>query len=74
MKITCKGVLLWWSNSFEEDEEPLHATLEHLSFNMLFSYSSQMYQNSDFPRLLLTESPQFKGSIKIDNIFFRKGK
>lgn len=74
LAITYKGVLLWWSNSFEEDKEPLHATLEHLSFNMLFSYSSQMYQKSAFPRLLLTESPQFKDSIKIDNIFSRKGK
>jgi len=74
LEITCKGVLLWWSNSFEEDQEPLHATLEHLSFNMLYSYSSKPYQDADFPHRLLTESPQFNGSIKIDNIFSRKGK
>lgn len=72
LEITCKGVLLWWSNSFETDLEPLYATLEHLSFNMLYSYSSESYENADFPHRLLTESPQFEGSIKIDNIFSRK--
>ena len=49
MKITCKGVLLWWSNSFEEDEEPLHATLEHLSFNMLFLTAHKCTRTQIFP-------------------------
>ena len=72
LEITCKGVLLWWSNNVEADSEPLYATLEHLSFNMLYSYSSENYENADFPHRLLTESPQFEDSIKIDNIFSHK--
>lgn len=72
LNITCKGVLLWWSNGFEEEQEPLHATLEHLSFNMLYSYSSEQYRSADFPHMLLTEHPQFPGSIVIDNVFTRK--
>lgn len=72
LEITCKGTLLWWSNSTDENTEPLYATMEHLAFNMLFSYSSKAYRDSDFPRRLLTESPQFEGSISIQNIFSQK--
>lgn len=71
LEITCKGTLLWWSNNAKKDTEPLHATMEHLGFNMLFSYSSQLYRDADFPHLLLTESPQFMGSVTIENIFSR---
>lgn len=73
LKITCTGVLLWWSNNnAEEDAEPLHVTLDHLSFNMLFSWCSELYRNADYPHYLLTESSQFEGSIIVKNVFTQK--
>ncbi|MGN0999351.1 MAG: TetR/AcrR family transcriptional regulator [Faecousia sp.] len=72
LDITYKGVLLWWSSSSGEDAEPFHETMEHICFNMLYSYCSELYQNADYPHELLTDLPNFPGSIRIDNIFTEK--
>lgn len=67
MEILCDGTLMWWSST-DDDSEPLHETLLHLCFNMLFSFSSQKYRNNDFPRQLITEFPEFEGAVKIQGV------
>lgn len=67
-EIICKGTLMWWACLSEDDAEPLHETLEHLCFNLLFAYSSDQYRATDYPHVLLTESPQFEGTIKIHGV------
>lgn len=67
MEILCDGTLMWWGSSSEE-LEPLHDTLVHICFNMLFSFCSDKYRNSDFPRFLITEFPEFEGSVKISGV------
>lgn len=72
LAITYQGVLLWWGNSTGKDIEPIHETMEHLCFNMLYSFHSEKYQKEDFPHQLISEYPQFAESIVMDNIFTRK--
>lgn len=73
LTITYKGLLLWWCTNEQESEEPLHETMEHLCFNMLFSYRSDRYQADErYPHLLLSELPQYEGSIVIDNFFEKR--
>lgn len=72
LNITYKGVLLWWSSCVREDTEPFHETMEHICFNMLYSYCSNRYQQADFPHALLTELPDFPGSVRIDDIFAKQ--
>lgn len=67
IEILGDGTILWWSCSAEE-REPLHETLEHLCFNMLFSFCSDAFRQTDFPRRLLTELPDFEGAIKIQGV------
>ena len=67
MEILCDGTLMWWSST-EDELEPLHETLEHLCFNMLYSFSSDQYKHHDFPHFLVTEFPEFEGSISIQNV------
>jgi AcrR family transcriptional regulator len=71
LRIIYKGVVAWWCSNDEgdiEDYEPLYKTLEHLGFNMLFSYSSEKYKNSDFPHKLITDMDEFGGGIVLDDI------
>ena len=67
MEILCDGTLMWWG-SVSNDSEPLHETLLHLCFNMLFSFCSEKYREADFPKILLTDYPEFEGSIKIQGV------
>ena len=67
MEILCDGTLMWWGSARDESEA-LHETLEHLCFNMLYSFSSDEYRESDFPHNLVTEFPDFKGSINIRGV------
>ena len=67
MEILADGTILWWSCSADEIE-PLHETLEHLCFNMLFSFCSEKYRNEDYPQLLLTEMQAFESAITIQGV------
>ncbi len=67
MEIICMGTLMWWSGTTEE-AEPLHETLEHLCFNLLYSFCSDQYRRTDYPHTLLTESPDFAGSVSIHGV------
>lgn len=68
IEIVEKGTVVWWSCYSREDAEPLHETLEHLIFNMLYSYCSEQYRATDHLHMLLTEREQFPGSITIHPI------
>lgn len=70
--ITYHGVVLWWSNSSSDNTEPVYDTLEHLCFNMLYSFCSEKYDHEDFPHMLLGEYSQFMQSVVMDTIFTRK--
>ncbi|MCD8021194.1 MAG: TetR/AcrR family transcriptional regulator [Clostridiales bacterium] len=72
LEIVEKGAIAWWSTYSSEDSETLHETLEHLIFNMLYSYCSEQYRNSDYLHKLLTERETFQGSIKMDGINLRQ--
>ena len=68
LEIICDGTLMWWGTRTKEETEPLHDTLVHLCFNMLFSFCSEKYRKADFPRHLITELPEFPGSIVIRGV------
>lgn len=67
MEILCDGTLMWWGSN-ADDTEPLHETLLHLCFNMLYSFCSEKYREADFPRLLITEFPEFEGAVTIHGV------
>ena len=67
MEIICKGTIMWWSGS-DDDTEPLHETLEHLCFNMLFAFCSDQYRRRAHSHSLLTEAPQFEGAVTIRGV------
>ena len=67
MEILCDGTLMWWSST-EDEIEPLHETLEHLCFNMLFSFCSDQFRKAEFPHQLLTELERFDGAITIHGV------
>ena len=67
MEIICAGTLMWWSGT-DEDAEPLHETLEHLCFNLLYSFCSDQYRQMDYHHILLTENPAFAGSVAIHGV------
>lgn len=69
--IVCRGTIMWWCQFADrdgEDAEPLHETLEHLCFNLLFAYRSDKFRSMVHLRSLLTEMPEFQGAIHIEGV------
>ena len=68
LQIICRGTIMWWTSSKEPDDEPLHETLEHLCFNLLYAFCSEQYRSMDFPHLLLSEYPEFENAVTIRGV------